>query len=733
MSVGSSYASSKLESDRVPDKFPVGMKILLVDDDPICLAVVQRMLLNCQYDVTTCSEATRALSLLRENKGAFDLIISDVHMPDMDGFRLLELVGLEMDLPVIMMSGDTRFNVVMKGVSHGACDFLTKPVRMEELQNIWQHVVRRKWLDSKEIERSGSVEEADRSRQVTDDSEYASTVNDGIDCSWKYQRKKRDAKEEDDNELDNIDPSSSKKPRVVWSVELHQQFVNAVNQLGIDKAVPKRILELMNVPGLTRENVASHLQKFRLYLKRLSGVAQHHTGLNSPLYGASSNAKVGQLGRFDFQALAVSGQISPETLAALQDELLGHPPCNLAMPTIDQQVLQQASVQRNNSVTFERGIAFGQPLLKGQAVSSFPVWPANDLGALGSASNLGGLNTSQNSNMLMTMLQQPQPQTVPSESNHAINVQRSCLVAPAKSSNKFQVQGNPMRINQDSTIISSQSSANFQPGNAVVPVIQDSAVVTSHSSTSLKMGSNLFVTNHRSTILPSQSLTGISLGTDSGLLNQGSIIVSSQPLNSSQAGSNSILSSQNSMVVPSHLSGSLRTDKNIIPITHNSSLNNSSSLVNYNRLPTQSNVMPSSMKQVLDNLAAVDSFSVPVSMNSQVLSSTGSSTSWQLHSPDISISHPNGTHSLVPSSCNIEATDRLLVKLPDKGLGKNLGFVGKGTCLPSRFAVDDIESPTNDLTNSSTYTGDDGYLQNQDIFGISGTLQSGHCATTSFK
>lgn len=50
MSVGSSYASSKLESDRVPDKFPVGMKILLVDDDPICLAVVQRMLLNCQYD-----------------------------------------------------------------------------------------------------------------------------------------------------------------------------------------------------------------------------------------------------------------------------------------------------------------------------------------------------------------------------------------------------------------------------------------------------------------------------------------------------------------------------------------------------------------------------------------------------------------------------------------------------------------------------------------------------------
>lgn len=132
------------------------------------------------------------------------------------------------------MSGDTRFDVVMKGVSHGACDFLSKPVRMEELQNIWQHVVRRKWLDNKDIEHSGSVGESELNRNVTDDSEYASTVNDGRDSSWKYQKKKRDAKEDDDGELDSVDPSSSKKPRVVWSVELHQQFVNAVNQLGID-------------------------------------------------------------------------------------------------------------------------------------------------------------------------------------------------------------------------------------------------------------------------------------------------------------------------------------------------------------------------------------------------------------------------------------------------------------------------------------------------------------------
>lgn len=51
--------------------------------------------------VTTCPQATVALNILRERKGCFDVVLSDVHMPDMDGYKLLEHVGLEMDLPVI--------------------------------------------------------------------------------------------------------------------------------------------------------------------------------------------------------------------------------------------------------------------------------------------------------------------------------------------------------------------------------------------------------------------------------------------------------------------------------------------------------------------------------------------------------------------------------------------------------------------------------------------------------
>ena len=60
--------------------------------------------------------------------------------------------------------------------------------------------------------------------------------------------------------------------RVSWTPTLHSRFINAVAYLGVNQAVPKAILELINVDGLTRENVASHLQKFKLELRRRGGL-----------------------------------------------------------------------------------------------------------------------------------------------------------------------------------------------------------------------------------------------------------------------------------------------------------------------------------------------------------------------------------------------------------------------------------------------------------------------------
>lgn len=59
-----------------------------------------------------------------------------------------------MSIHSAVMSADGRTSAVMKGIRHGACDYLIKPIREEELKNIWQHVVRKKWNENKELEHS---------------------------------------------------------------------------------------------------------------------------------------------------------------------------------------------------------------------------------------------------------------------------------------------------------------------------------------------------------------------------------------------------------------------------------------------------------------------------------------------------------------------------------------------------------------------------------------------------
>ncbi|CAM8889340.1 hypothetical protein QQ045_024319 [Rhodiola kirilowii] len=256
------------------DQFPVGMRVLAVDDDPTCLLLLERLLRRCKYHVTTRTHAVAALNLLRENRNRFDLVISDVHMPDMDGFKLLELVGLEMDLPVIMLSANGDPKLVMKGITHGACDYLLKPVRIEELQIIWQHVIRKKKVEPKDQKVSENGHNGSN--------EGGQGGNGNADQKSSKKRKDQvddEDEDHDENGLENDDPSAQKKPRVVWSIELHRKFVAAVNHLGVDKAVPKRILELMNVEKLTRENVASHLQKYRLYLRRISCVQSQQANM----------------------------------------------------------------------------------------------------------------------------------------------------------------------------------------------------------------------------------------------------------------------------------------------------------------------------------------------------------------------------------------------------------------------------------------------------------------------
>ncbi|KAL1531456.1 two-component response regulator ARR2-like [Salvia divinorum] len=246
------------------------ISILVVDDDITCLAIVAAILKKLKYEVVTVKHPNDALCTLRIKGGAFDLVISDVHMPDMNGFELQRAITQEFNLPVVLMSADDKEGVALKGLESGAAFFIMKPITPDDLRDLWQFAA------MKRKENANAFEE----RQKYIDSDES--VNEDEDGKRKSPKKERC----DDRNGENSQSCSQKKPKIVWTNSLHNRFLEAIRSIGLERAVPKKILEVMNVPGLTRENVASHLQKYRIFLRRVSD-ASYKIQYSSPSSSSS--------------------------------------------------------------------------------------------------------------------------------------------------------------------------------------------------------------------------------------------------------------------------------------------------------------------------------------------------------------------------------------------------------------------------------------------------------------
>ena len=108
-------------------------KILIVDDESDMLQLLKRSLepdLNCRID--TASSAKEALKMISQQ--AFDLVLADIKMPEMDGLELLELIKRDNpELTVVMMTAFGGIETAVKAMRHGAYDFITKPFDHETI------------------------------------------------------------------------------------------------------------------------------------------------------------------------------------------------------------------------------------------------------------------------------------------------------------------------------------------------------------------------------------------------------------------------------------------------------------------------------------------------------------------------------------------------------------------------------------------------------------------------
>ena len=125
------------------------LKLLLVDDIPLNLILLDKMLKPYEFQIVKTNngrEALEQIQAVQDTPEAFDLAIVDIMMPEIDGYQVLEYVRrgcpdgqfsitpkTKKEFPVIILSGMNFSDDVAKGMSLGANQFLTKPVVMERL------------------------------------------------------------------------------------------------------------------------------------------------------------------------------------------------------------------------------------------------------------------------------------------------------------------------------------------------------------------------------------------------------------------------------------------------------------------------------------------------------------------------------------------------------------------------------------------------------------------------
>ena len=110
------------------------LSVLAVDDIPLNLLLVQKMLSRFNFRLRTASGGQQALDAVAAEKP--DLILLDLMMPNIDGFEVIRRLRADAataDIRIVILSALNSQDDIVKGFSIGADDFITKPIIMEKL------------------------------------------------------------------------------------------------------------------------------------------------------------------------------------------------------------------------------------------------------------------------------------------------------------------------------------------------------------------------------------------------------------------------------------------------------------------------------------------------------------------------------------------------------------------------------------------------------------------------
>ncbi len=139
------YSESEITTETViEERIKITKKeILIVDDDPLVIKLLQAPLQKAGYQVKVADQGLKALDMVKKNPP--DLILLDILMPMLDGFKVTRLLKFDKrfkDIPIIVLTSRATEGERKMGEQVGANEFLYKPFRLNQILKVV-----RKYLD----------------------------------------------------------------------------------------------------------------------------------------------------------------------------------------------------------------------------------------------------------------------------------------------------------------------------------------------------------------------------------------------------------------------------------------------------------------------------------------------------------------------------------------------------------------------------------------------------------
>ena len=113
--------------------------VLLIEDDKIMRVTLEDALKAAEYEVVVCENGAEALRALAGQ--AFDAVVTDVRLPDMDGFEIVKKIAAEGTAPVIVMTAFGTIKDAVEAMKLGAFDYITKPFALDEFRLLVERAI----------------------------------------------------------------------------------------------------------------------------------------------------------------------------------------------------------------------------------------------------------------------------------------------------------------------------------------------------------------------------------------------------------------------------------------------------------------------------------------------------------------------------------------------------------------------------------------------------------------